>query len=154
MDSWQRSVYEGCKVIHLEIQCLVHIVNFCKSSFLDQPIQEVEIPHTHAAGKDGSVISIYTRFPPNMAANSRVPCVINIFGLDAYRTEILDRSELLIKRGWAIIGVEIPGTGDSPAEKNDPKSPDRVWSSLLDWVENQPNLDLVNIAAWGISTGG
>jgi len=100
------------------------------------------------------VLSIYTRFPPNTSPNERVPCVINIFGLDAYRTEVLDRSELLIKRGWAVIGVDIPGTGDNPGEPNDPKSADRVWSSLLDWIDQQPNIDSANLAAWGISTGG
>ena len=39
-------------------------------------------------------------------------------------------------------------------EPNDPESPDRVWSSLLDWIEKQPNIDSTNVAAWGISTGG
>lgn len=54
----------------------------------------------------------------------------------------------------AVIVVEIPGTGDSPALANDPLSPDRQWSSLLDWVDEQKGIDSKRVFAWGFSTGG
>jgi pimeloyl-ACP methyl ester carboxylesterase len=50
--------------------------------------------------------------------------------------------------------VEIPGTGDSPAAPNDPESPDRQWSSVLDWIDAQPIFNRDELIAWGLSTGG
>lgn len=53
--------------------------------------------------------------------------------------------------------VDIPGTADSPAAPNDPESPDRLWSSVLDWVDehkDQYDFNPSQILARGISTGG
>ena len=77
-----------------------------------------------------------------------------ICGLDHYRTDFTDRMGKVVARGWGCIAVEIPGTGDSPALKDDPTSPERQWSSLLDWVEEQEYFDRTKIAAHGLSTGG
>ena len=59
-----------------------------------------------------------------------------------------------LARGWGTIGVEIPGTGDCPALRNDATSPDRLWSSLLDWMDGREELDGKRRVAWGLSTGG
>ena len=83
-----------------------------------------------------------------------VPCIIQIFGLDGYRTEMTDASNHHLARGWGTISVEIPGTGDCPALRQDPTSPDRLWSSLLDWMDEREELDKNRRVAWGLSTGG
>ena len=54
----------------------------------------------------------------------------------------------------ALLIVEIPGTGDNPGAPSDPESPDRVWSSLFDWVDAQEGIDNKNVANFGVSTGG
>ncbi|GLA78736.1 hypothetical protein AtubIFM55763_011751 [Aspergillus tubingensis] len=57
----------------------------------------------------------------------------------------------------AVLLVDIPGTADSPAAPNDPESPDRLWSSVLDWVDehkDQYDFNPSQISARGISTGG
>jgi pimeloyl-ACP methyl ester carboxylesterase len=59
-----------------------------------------------------------------------------------------------LSKGVATVVAEIPGTGDSPALKQDPTSPDRQWSSLLDWVDTQKEIDGQKRIAWGFSTGG
>ena len=59
-----------------------------------------------------------------------------------------------IANGWASIAVEIPGTGDCPADPNDPTSAERLWSSVLDWVEQQPWVEKGKLIAWGVSCGG
>ena len=115
---------------------------------------EYKVPHTHAlpsTTEADSCIPICVRRPHTDKA---VPTVIQIFGLDGYRTEFTPNSNLFTSRGWAAVAVEIPGTGDCPALRHDPKSPDRLWSSLLDWLDGQDWVDKKKIVAWGLSTGG
>ncbi|KAK3064306.1 hypothetical protein LTS18_008404 [Coniosporium uncinatum] len=63
-------------------------------------------------------------------------------------------SNLYLRNGYAHLIVEIPGTGASPALPRDPASPDRVWTSVLDWIATQPSLDSRKVVFWGVSTGG
>ena len=70
-------------------------------------------------------------------------------GLDGYRTELAVWLEGWSQKRVAVVIAEIPGTGDSPAAPSDPTSPDREWSSLLDWIAEQPELDQSRIAVWG-----
>ena len=77
--------------------------------------------------------------------------------MDAYKTDHTPRTQTHVDHGFATLSFEIPGTGDSPAAPNDPTSPDRLMSSILDWVAaNAANysFDLIRIVARGISTGG
>jgi hypothetical protein len=65
-----------------------------------------------------------------------------ICGLDAYRTDHTARtqgepgarSQEHVECGYATLSFEISGTGDCPGAPNDPASPDRLMSSVLDWV--------------------
>ena len=114
-----------------------------------------QAPHTHglmSTTEEGSQIPVIVRRPAGIS--QRLPVVIQIFGLDGYRTEFTPASTAWTSRGWAAVAVEIPGTGDCPALKQDPKSPDRLWSSLLDWLVAQDWVDTKKIVAWGVSTGG
>ncbi|EDU44500.1 conidial pigment biosynthesis protein Ayg1 [Pyrenophora tritici-repentis Pt-1C-BFP] len=72
-----------------------------------------------------------------------------------------DGTELTVRKEWNPsrgrlhpIVLEIPGTGDCPANVSDPTSPDRLYSSLFDWVEAQPRLHTKKTAIWAFSTGG
>ena len=56
--------------------------------------------------------------------------------------------------GCAYLIVEIPGTGVSPALPTDPESPDRLLSSILDWVDSRRDLDSGRVIIWGVSTEG
>ncbi|GAB7355304.1 hypothetical protein MBLNU459_g5839t1 [Dothideomycetes sp. NU459] len=124
--------------------------------YLKQPIKEVLIPHTHAkpgTAEANTVIPVSVRLPSD-EPGLKFPTVITIYGLDGYRTEHTGSSSNHISKGWASIGVEIPGTGDCPADPNDPTSPDRLWSSLLDYVEQQDWAQKDKIVPWGVSCGG
>lgn len=92
--------------------------------------------------------------PPSAARDKAVPLLIILTGLDGYRTELAVWIEGWSKRNVATIVLEIPGTGDSPADPNDPTSPDRQWSSLFDWIDEQPEVDHSRKAVWSFSTGG
>ena len=50
--------------------------------------------------------------------------------------------------------AEIPGTGDNPADPKDPTSPERVWTSMFDWIEKQEGIDQSKKVVWAFSTGG
>lgn len=126
------------------------------SQYLDPINTEVTIPHNHADASAGDANNIlaYLRLPPNASAGSKVPVVIFICGLDAYRTDHTNRTSEHVRRGFACLSVEIPGTGDCPAAKDDPTSPDRLWSSVLDWIETQNALDKNKVCVRSVSTGG
>ncbi|KAH0562205.1 hypothetical protein GP486_003094 [Trichoglossum hirsutum] len=125
------------------------------SDFLaDIPMQEVQIPHPHAVYDEAKTFPVYVQVPAAASKESPAPCIIIFTGLDGYRTELALWRNIFIPRGCGLIIVEIPGTGDSPALKQDPKSPDRQWSSLLDWTETQASIDHNKLVVWGFSTGG
>jgi dienelactone hydrolase len=123
-------------------------------SLQEYPVREVLVPHTHAMNGEGLHIPIYYQLPPGASAQTQFPVVIIFTGLDGYRTELAVWAEGWRRLGVGLIVVEIPGTGDSPALANDPTSPDRLWTSLLDWVETQDGINKEKLCVWGFSTGG
>lgn len=118
------------------------------------PIREVKIPHAHKADGDGDNVFFNYLLPPGASADKPAPMVLIITGLDGYRTELAVWQEGWLSKGVATLVAEIPGTGDSPAAKQDPTSPDRQWSSVLDWVDQQKEVDSKRVIVWGFSTGG
>ena len=54
----------------------------------------------------------------------------------------------------ASVVVEIPGTADCPADSADPSSPDRLWTSLLEWMAKDGRFDMRRVMVWGLSSGG
>lgn len=127
---------------------------------LAPPSVPIEIPFTHAdpsAGDLAAPVQAYLRVPTGERPRDGWPVVLFICGLDAYRTDHTPRTQEHVDRGCATVSFEIPGTGDCPAAPGDPTSPDRLMSSVLDWVtENAARraFDPEKIIARGISTGG
>lgn len=99
-------------------------------------------------------IPVTVRLPSNADPGTKFPTILNIYGLDAHRLEHTMPSSHHIANGWASVAIEIPGTGDCPADSSDPTSPERLWSSVLDWMREQPWIDSERIVAWGVSCGG
>lgn len=115
---------------------------------------EVQIPHDkHAANGDGDVLPGYYHLPADASTDKQVPLVIIFTGLDGYRTELVVWKDGFATLGVALLVVEIPGTGDNPGFRTDPESPDRVWSSLFEWVGKQEGIDQGKVANFGVSTG-
>jgi pimeloyl-ACP methyl ester carboxylesterase len=125
------------------------------AALMEFPIVEVKVPHTHKNAEDiGDTIFVNKCIPPGASAANPAPTVLIISGLDGYRTELAVWEKGWAQKGVATVIVEIPGTGDSPAAKGDPTSPDRQFSSLLDWMDSVPEIDSKRIVVWGFSTGG
>lgn len=120
----------------------------------EHPVHEVRIPHVHGLASEGKEIPVYHLVPDSASASSPAPLLIIFTGLDGYRTELAVWMEGFRRIGVASLVLEIPGTGDCPATPSDPTSPDRLYSSLLDWVAAQPALDAQKTAIWAFSTGG
>jgi pimeloyl-ACP methyl ester carboxylesterase len=97
---------------------------------------------------------MYHLLPEGASKASPAPLVIIFTGLDGYRTELAVWMEGWRQNGVATVVLEIPGTGDCPATASDPTSPDRLYSSLFDWVGQQEGIDQEKVAIWAFSTGG
>ena len=85
------------------------------------------------------------------------PLLLFLCGRDAYRTDHTPRTQAHVDHGCATLSFEIPGTGNCPAAPGDPDSPDRLISSIFDWIVANSvryGFDLTKIVARGISTGG
>ncbi len=128
--------------------------------YLSPPSAAVDMPFKHADVSAGDIdlpIQAYLRMPAGEKPKDGWPVVLFICGLDAYKTDHTPRTQVHVDRGFATLSFEIPGTGDCPAAPNDPSSPDRLMSSVLDWVTANStayDFDTARICARGISTGG
>ena len=128
--------------------------------YLTPPSVPVEIPFSHAdtsAGDADVQIEAYLRTPTGTKPEDGWPVLLFVCGLDAYKTDHTPRTQIHVDRGFATISFEIPGTGDCPAAPSDPTSPDRLMSSVLDWVAENSSaygFDTHKIIVRGISTGG
>lgn len=129
-------------------------------ALLNPPSVPVHIDFPHAdpvAGDHDVPIEAYLRVPGGDRPATGWPLVLFVCGLDSCKTDNLSRTQIHADRGYATLIFEIPGTGDCPAAPNDPLSPDRLMSSVLDWVAAnaaQHGFDLAKVIARGISTGG
>ena len=127
---------------------------------LDPPSVAIEIPFPHAdvaAGDLDAPIPAYLRVPTGEPPENGWPVLLFICGLDAYRTDHTRRTQQHVDRGFAVVSIEIPGTGDCPAAPGDPASPDRLMTSVLDWIvdsREDRGFDPTRVVARGISTGG
>ncbi|KAL2042547.1 hypothetical protein N7G274_005041 [Stereocaulon virgatum] len=119
-----------------------------------EPMQEVNVPHTHVSSPVMLDIPIYLRAPVGATKEKAVPTILLIMGLDGHRPDNTQRTDEILKRGWACVIVEIPGTADCPADLSDPNSPDRLWDSIFEWMNEQGIFDMKRVVAWGLSCGG
>ena len=142
----------------------------------EEPLREVLIKHTAGVGSDeGREVPLFVRLPEGVKEGSgemKCPVVLLIagestvmlrwgvctngwmIGLDGHRPDNSGRSHEFHKRGWATVICEPPGTGDCPAARRDPLSPDRLFTSILDWINAQPHFNSKKIVVWGLSAGG
>ncbi|KAF5009691.1 hypothetical protein FDECE_4100 [Fusarium decemcellulare] len=137
-NAWERSKYACLKGLQLR----------------GIPIREELIPHKHGLDNEGKHIPVWVTLPGDASKDNPAPIVLGMGGLDSWRPELASFAGVFRSCGIGMVIVEVPGTGDSPALVDDPLSPDRLWSSLLDWVDQNEAIDSKRVVGWGISTGG
>ncbi|KAJ4298813.1 hypothetical protein N0V88_003851 [Collariella sp. IMI 366227] len=116
------------------------------------PILELHLPHIHRLSHEGHTIPTNLLIPSTATPSTPVPLLIILTGLDGYRTELAVWQQGFHDKGVATLVLEIPGTGDSPADPQDPTSPDRIADSVFAWIDTKPEISKVIV--WGFSTGG
>ena len=131
------------------------------AKYFSSPAQEVPIPFRQAdasAGDSLEDIPTILRIPNGHKPSPGWPVIIFICGIDGYRTDVTDFCDKHLNDGFAVLSLEVPGTGDCPGARKDPASPDRVYGSVLDWLGSQDalrySLDATRVFARGVSTGG
>ncbi|KAF4966979.1 hypothetical protein FSARC_5418 [Fusarium sarcochroum] len=117
------------------------------------PLTEVAIPHIFRKGADRDTVPVYVRVPQSTETKAH-PTILVLTGLDGYRPDFTILHDEFLSRGWAAVIAEVPGTADCPADSSDPGSPDRLWSSVLDWMKQDGRFDMNRVLCWGLSTGG
>ena len=113
------------------------------AKFMDPPLEVVRIPFA------GSEIVGYLRLPKN--AKGPVPVVIAISGLDSRKEDLSENFGAVIPHGIGFIGVDSPGTGQSPIRASE--TAEREFSRVIDYLETRPEVDKTRIAVDGQSFG-
>jgi hypothetical protein len=133
---------------------------FKASQYMESRNIEVMIPFKHAdttAGDKAKDIPVWIRLPNATKPAGGWPTILFICGLDVYRTDQANRTDPHLANGFATLCVEILRTGDRPAARRDPASGDRLWKSILDWIETEGaqkyGLNANRVVTRGISTG-
>ncbi|KAF5636889.1 pigment biosynthesis Ayg1 [Fusarium sp. NRRL 25303] len=117
------------------------------------PIDAKFIQFSHRLDQEGLEIPVLQRLPLGHGDRPH-PVILIMTGLDGYLTDNTALTDRLIQRGWAVVLCEIPGTADCPTDPKDVSSPDRLWSSVIEWIKEQACFDPDRIVAWGLSAGG
>ena len=111
----------------------------------DPPLEVLRVPY------EGSEVVGYVRMPKSAAG--RVPFVIAIAGLDSRKEEMVERFSPLVERGFGVLALDSPGTGQSGVKAAAPGT-EKSLSRVLDAVLARPAIDPRRVALYGGSFGG
>ena len=114
------------------------------SQTLDNPMKVVEIPF------EGKVIHAYVRLPKN--ATGPVPMILAISGLDSRKETVAESYAQILDKGVGFLAVDSPGTGQAPVKVG--PGAGRMFSTILDYMGQQPEMDKSRIVVSGVSFGG
>lgn len=114
------------------------------SKTLDNPMKVIEIPF------EGKVIHAYVRMPKN--AVGPVPMILAISGLDSRKETVAESYSQILDKGIGYLAVDSPGTGQAPVKVG--PGAGRMFSTILDYMAQQPEMDKTRIVVSGVSFGG
>src|SRR6202166_3403469 len=111
--------------------------------FLDPPVEIVHIPF------EGKEIPGYIRLPKDARP---APVVFMINGTDSRKEDEVQGRDAMFRSGIGVVAIDMPGTGESPVKAD--VGSERVFSRVLDYLANRPDVDSKRSVAWGVSYGG
>jgi pimeloyl-ACP methyl ester carboxylesterase len=112
------------------------------ASLLDPPMERIEIPFA-----DGPIVA-YLRLPRSPRP---APLVMVISGLDSRKETVAETYNQIIPHGVGYLAVDGPGTGQSPFKVG--KDSERMFSRVLDYLQDRPDVDSTRIVLHGVSFG-
>ncbi len=115
----------------------------------DHPIEAVEIPYR------GKSLAGYLHLPPGHAGE-RLPCLVMVTGMDAFKEQTLFASaDRFLRRGFTCLCLDGPGQGTSLLREiwYDPDAYGEVGTAAVDFLLNRAEVDGARIMAWGLSFG-
>jgi esterase FrsA len=110
----------------------------------DPPLEVVRIPF------EDSEIVAYLRLPAPSVARP-VPLVLAISGLDSRKETVSETYAAAVAQGIGFIAVDSPGTGQAPVKAGE--TADKIYSRVLDYLGNRPEIDKSRIVVHGQSFG-
>ena len=111
--------------------------------YFEPPLERIEIPF------GAKKIPVYLRVPRD---GQKHAIVINFGGIDSFKAESYEYDEGLQKAGLGSCAVDMPGVGECPIKAS--PAADSVFTAVIDYLENRPDIDPQRIAIMGRSFGG
>ena len=113
------------------------------TALLPEALEVVRIPF------EGSEIIGYFR-KPNGAGP--FPLMVQCGGLDYWKENVADEALSYLPHGLCVFGMDMPGTGQAPIKGD--VGAERIFSRVLDWAEQRPDIDSTRMFMRGVSWGG
>ena len=110
---------------------------------LEPPLETVRIPF------EGREIIGSLRLPKGVRP---APLVLTISALDSRKEDNVEQGEHFIRRGLAVLALDMPGTGQAPIKID--VGAERMFSRTLDYVAGRPEIDAKRVAVKGGSWSG
>ncbi len=114
------------------------------SRLLDPAMETLRVP------LDDKPVVAYLRAPRTAAP---APVVLAISGLDSRKEDIAAHTDAYLKRGIAVVAVDMPGTGEAPVSPTEP-IPERMFTALIDYLLTRHDLDATRVVVQGRSFSG
>ncbi len=113
------------------------------TALLPQELEVVRIPF------EGKNIIGYFRKPEGIGP---FPLMVQCGGLDYWKENVADEALSYLPHGLCVFGMDMPGTGQAPIKCD--VGAERVFSRVLDWAEQRPDIDSTRMFMRGVSWGG
>ncbi|MGE5522183.1 MAG: alpha/beta hydrolase [Rhodospirillaceae bacterium] len=114
------------------------------SALLDPPMETLRVP------LDDKAVVAYLRAP---RTSEPAPVVLAISGLDSRKEDIAAHTDAYLKRGIAVVAVDMPGTGEAPTSPTEAK-PERMFTALIDYLLTRDDIDATRLVVQGRSFSG
>ena len=113
------------------------------TALLPQKLEVVRIPF------EGKEIIGYFRKPEG---DGPFPLMVQCGGLDYLKEQVAEEALSYLPHGLCVFGMDMPGTGQAPIKGD--VGAERVFSRVLDWAEQRPDIDATRMFMRGVSWGG